>query len=164
MGTYGNDNYRPLPLWQDIAHQVLHRPGLILCGDVMTYASVLFTDELRLLLRRYDLAVLSTDSEMNAIVTSTWADPEGVQGVRTLPWNCKIINFCHVEIFRQTPSENLPPPPPPTKFSGSAHGLPNNLSRLVGKPTTWFSNRSDTNQGVQSQKIALEARNFRFRK
>ena len=23
------------------------------------------------------------------------------------PWNCKIINFCHVEIFRQTPSGNL---------------------------------------------------------
>ena len=28
-------------------------------------------------------------------------------------WNCQITNFCHVEIFRQTPSGNLPPPPPP---------------------------------------------------
>ena len=34
-------------------------------------------------------------------------------------WNCQIINFCHVEIFRQTPSGNLDPPP--RKFSGSAH-------------------------------------------
>ena len=29
------------------------------------------------------------------------------------PWNCQIINFCHVEIFHQTPSGNLDPPPPP---------------------------------------------------
>ena len=44
----------------------------------------------------------------------SWADPEGGQGVRTPPppWNCQIINFCHVEIFRQTPSGNLDPPPP----------------------------------------------------
>ena len=28
------------------------------------------------------------------------------------PWNCQIINFCHVEIFHQTPSGNLDPPPP----------------------------------------------------
>ena len=28
------------------------------------------------------------------------------------------------------------------------------LSRLVGKPTMWFPNRSDTNQPVQSKKIA----------
>ena len=39
----------------------------------------------------------------------------GGQGVRTPPpppgpWNCQIINFCHVEIFRQTPSGNLDPP------------------------------------------------------
>ena len=27
------------------------------------------------------------------------------------PWNCQIINFCHVEIFRQTPSGNLDPHP-----------------------------------------------------
>ena len=26
------------------------------------------------------------------------------------PWNCQIINFCHVEIFRQTPSGNLVDP------------------------------------------------------
>ena len=37
------------------------------------------------------------------------------------PRNCQIINFCHVEIFRQTPSRNLDPPPL-RKFSGSAHG------------------------------------------
>ena len=37
------------------------------------------------------------------------------------PWNCQIICFCHVEIFRQTPSGNLDPPPPLGKFSGSAH-------------------------------------------
>ena len=30
----------------------------------------------------------------------------------------------------------------------------NNMSRLVGKPTMWFPNRSDTNQAVQSQKTA----------
>ena len=29
------------------------------------------------------------------------------------PWNCQIINFCHVEIFHQTPSGTLDPPPPP---------------------------------------------------
>ena len=29
-----------------------------------------------------------------------------------------------------------------------------NLSRLVGKPTMWFSNRSDTNWSVSSQKMA----------
>ena len=28
------------------------------------------------------------------------------------------------------------------------------MSRLVGKPTMWFPNRSDTNQAVQSQKQA----------
>ena len=55
-----------------------------------------------------------------------WADPEG--GDRGSgpppPWNCQIINFCHVEIFRQTPSGNLDPTTPPSlrKFSGSAHG------------------------------------------
>ena len=26
------------------------------------------------------------------------------------PWNCQIISFCHVEIFRQTPSGNSNPP------------------------------------------------------
>ena len=34
----------------------------------------------------------------------------GGQGVRTPPpppWNCQIINFCHAEIFRQTPSGTL---------------------------------------------------------
>ena len=47
----------------------------------------------------------------------------GGQGVRTPPpWNCQIIDFCHVEIFRQTPSGSWTPPPPPRrKFSGSAH-------------------------------------------
>ena len=34
------------------------------------------------------------------------------------------------------------------------------LSRLVGKPTMWFPNRSDTNQAVQSQK---QARSLKFR-
>ena len=60
------------------------------------------------------------------------ADPEVGQGVWT-PWNCQIINFCHVEIFRQNPSGNLDPlslsprpPPPPRKFSGSAHGWSSN--------------------------------------
>ena len=41
----------------------------------------------------------------------TWADPEGGTGGPDPPWNCQIINFCHVEIFRQTPSGNLDPPP-----------------------------------------------------
>ena len=38
----------------------------------------------------------------------------GGQGVPPPPhtWNCQIICFCHVEIFRQTPSENLDPPHP----------------------------------------------------
>ena len=34
------------------------------------------------------------------------------------------------------------------------------LSRLVGKPTTWFPNRSDTNRPVQAQK---RARSLKFR-
>ena len=34
------------------------------------------------------------------------------------------------------------------------------VSRLVGKPTMWFPNRSDTNRPVQSQK---RARNLKFR-
>ena len=33
------------------------------------------------------------------------------------------------------------------------------MSRLVGKPTMWFPNRSDTNRPVQSQK---RARNLKF--
>ena len=33
------------------------------------------------------------------------------------------------------------------------------LSRLMGKPTTWFPNRSDTNQAAQSQK---QARSLKF--
>ena len=28
------------------------------------------------------------------------------------------------------------------------------MSHLVGKPTMWFPNRSDTNQAVQAQKMA----------
>ena len=30
------------------------------------------------------------------------------------------------------------------------------LSRLVGKPTMWFTNRPDTNRPVQSQKMARD--------
>ena len=36
----------------------------------------------------------------------------------------------------------------------------NDLSRLVGKPTMWFPNRSDTNRPVQAQK---RARSLKFR-
>ena len=35
-----------------------------------------------------------------------------------------------------------------------------NMSHLVGKPTMWFLNRSDTNRPVQAQKIA---RSLKFR-
>ena len=35
-----------------------------------------------------------------------------------------------------------------------------NMSRLVGKPTMWFPNRSDTNRPVQAQKTA---RSMKFR-
>ena len=34
------------------------------------------------------------------------------------------------------------------------------MSHLVGKPTMWFSNSSDTNQAAQSQK---QARSLKFR-
>ena len=34
------------------------------------------------------------------------------------------------------------------------------MSRLVGKPTMWFPNRSDTNRPVQAQK---QARSLKFR-
>ena len=47
----------------------------------------------------------------------TWADPEGGgTGGPDHPWNCQIIDFCHVEIFRQIPYGNLDPPPPPEKI------------------------------------------------
>ena len=36
-----------------------------------------------------------------------------------------------------------------------------NMSHLVGKPTMWFPNRSDTNRPVQAQKIA---RSLKFRR
>ena len=32
------------------------------------------------------------------------------------------------------------------------------------KPTMWFLNRSDKNRAVQTQKMAIEAGNFGFRK
>ena len=35
-----------------------------------------------------------------------------------------------------------------------------NMRHLVGKPTMWFPNRSDTNQAVQAQK---RARSLKFR-
>ena len=35
-----------------------------------------------------------------------------------------------------------------------------NMSRLMGKPTMWFSNRSDTNWDVQPQK---KSRSLKFR-
>ena len=52
-----------------------------------------------------------------------WADPEGGGGGAgglDPPWNCQIIDFCHVEIFLQTPSGNVYPPPTPLlrKFPG----------------------------------------------
>ena len=45
---------------------------------------------------------------------------------------------------------------PPVPPSGSAHARfgREHLSRLVGKPTMWFPNRSDTNRPAQSQKQA----------
>ena len=42
-------------------------------------------------------------------------------------------------------------------YSGQLNIL---MSRLVGKPTMWFPNRSDTNRPVQSQKMA---RSLKFR-
>ena len=42
--------------------------------------------------------------------TSTLGGSRGGEGGPDPPWNCQIINFCHVEIFRQTPSGNLDPP------------------------------------------------------
>ena len=54
----------------------------------------------------------------------------GGQGVR-IP--LELPDFCHVEIFRQTPSGNLdsPPPPPLRKFPGSAHvPLDDSLTKL----------------------------------
>ena len=49
---------------------------------------------------------------------SSWADlqrgggGDRESGTPPPPRNCQIINFCHVEIFRQTPSGNLDPAPP----------------------------------------------------
>ena len=42
-----------------------------------------------------------------------------------------------------------------TKESGLTQMIPlSHMSRLVRKPTMWFPNKSDTNQAVQSQKMA----------
>ena len=65
----------------------------------------------------------------------------GTGGLDPPPWNCQIINFCHVEIFRQTPSGNLDPPPL-REFSGSAHaqkyrlGMISNIKLLAGLNVT----------------------------
>ena len=45
-------------------------------------------------------------------------------------------------------------------FSCSSSSTENRVSRLVGKPTMWFLNSSNTNQAVQSQKTA---RSMKFR-
>ena len=58
----------------------------------------------------------------NRLNCYTWADPEGGYRGSGPPWNCQIISFCHVEIFRQTPSGKL--------FSGSAHVV----NDFVGAP------------------------------
>ena len=55
-----------------------------------------------------------------------------------------MINFVYSTVFLSVPSSHI-----------SFH-----LSRLVGKPTMWFPNRSDTNRPVQAQKIA---RSLKFR-
>ena len=48
---------------------------------------------------------------------------------------------------------------PPTRLSFCLVRLTLHLSHLVGKPTMWFPNRSDTNRPVQLQK---QARSFKF--
>ena len=67
-----------------------------------------------------------------------------------------------------TPSSELPPGPvlnggltPKHQWRGllpSMASTPDHrgMSRLVGKPTMWFPNRSDTNQAVQAQKMARD--------
>ena len=42
------------------------------------------------------------------------------------------------------------------KVNGTFCIVYNKMSRLVGKPTMWFPNRSDTNRPVQSQKKSLK--------
>ena len=44
--------------------------------------------------------------------------------------------------------------------SGNMMNCLHDMSHLVGKPTMWFPNRSDTNQAAQSQK---QARSLKFR-
>ena len=47
-----------------------------------------------------------------------------------------------------------------SQFKSSQLTTATNMSRLVGKPTMWFPNRSDTNRPVQAQK---RARSLKFR-
>ena len=57
------------------------------------------------------------------------------------PWNCQIICFCHVEIFRQISSRNLDPPL--GKFSGSAHAkhdLSESFLKIITSLANIFSN------------------------
>ena len=46
------------------------------------------------------------------------------------------------------------------RFLSASQIRHNYMSHLVGKPTMWFPNRSDTNQAVQAQK---QARSLKFR-
>ena len=62
----------------------------------------------------------------------------GGTGCPPPPWNCRIICFCHVEIFRQTPSGNLDPPL--GKFSGSAHAKHDLFFKIIISLANIFSN------------------------
>ena len=59
------------------------------------------------------------------------------------------MNYCHmlsiIYNYWQMPCLGKP---------NAMKGKLQHMSRLVGKPTMWFPNRSDTNRAVQAHKMA----------
>ena len=117
-----------------VEHRTLIREVL---SSISTYGSVLCTSARHINFPKYCLKPCNR-----------WLRPHGriqrgggAGGPDTpFPWNCQIINFCHVEIFRQTPSGNLDLPPLPLrKFSGSAHG-PNMAEKLLTETLNFNTN------------------------
>ena len=61
-------------------------------------------------------------------------------------WSIQLHVWMHVEEFQELSSST---------FADTCKQR-KDMNRLVGKPTMWFSNRSDTNLAVQAQKMARE--------
>ena len=74
--------------------------------------------------------------------------------------NVGTLNEKTSELERQLGTEKEELEKRQAELKVSYRKMNNYMSRLMGKPTMWFSNRSDTNRPVQSQK---RARSLKFR-